>query len=396
MPVVPLREDAPRHRIAYDPTRPLLRSFSAARAGFSAGSSSPREFLESRIATLIEQEPAIAAFVAYDLDAARRAADAASARWRAGQPLSPVDGMPVVVKDMIETADLPTQMNNPIYAGWHARRDAASVLALRDAGAVVLGKTVTTEFACGNSGPTRNPYDTSRTPGGSSSGSAAAVGAGMASLGLGTQTHASTIRPAGYCGTYALKPSFGALHVGGLAQLAPTLDHLGIIGASLEDVWAGAMAIARRAGGTPPHPGLAGPEEAPSPAAPRVLVRLGTLGWMETPDTSRTAFEEAVSRISVAGVRILDADNDAEVAALEALLADIGDWATDLLAWESRWPLAAYRAQGAAMVGARIHDLLARAAEMDAARYAAALAARERLRAAVACFASRADGFLLL
>ena len=396
LPVEPLRPDAPRRRIAYDPARPLLRPFMPARRGFADGSSTPRDFLEARIATLLADEPAIAAFVVHDLTAARRAADAATARWREGRPLSPVDGMPVVVKDMIETADLPTQMNSPIFAGWQSRRDAAAVLALRQAGAVLLGKTVTTEFACGNSGPTRNPYDSARTPGGSSSGSAAAVGAGMACLGLGTQTHASTIRPAGYCGAYALKPSFGALPVGGLAPLAPTLDHLGILGAGLEDVWAGAMAIARRAGGTPPHPGLAGPEEAPPPRPPRALVRLDTLGWEETPPSAQAAFEEALARLSRAGVRILDAANDAEVAALEATLRGIGDWATDLLAFEARWPLAAYRAQGAGMVGARIQDLLARAEGMDAARYGRALAAREALRRQVGAFAGRAEGFVLL
>lgn len=396
LPVAPLRPDAPQRRLAYDAARPLLRPFAPERAAFRSGAGSPRGFLESCIATIEASEPAIAAFVTHDLAAARAAADASVARWREGHPLSPIDGMPVVVKDMIETADLPTQMNNPVFAGWQARRDAAAVLALREAGAVLLGKTVTTEFACGNSGPTRNPYDTARTPGGSSSGSAAAVGAGMAALGLGTQTHASTIRPAGYCGAYALKASFGALPVGGLAPLAPTLDHLGLIGASLEDVWAAAMTIARRTGGTPPHPGLEGPEEAPAPRRPRALVRLDTLGWAETPDTSRAAFESAVARIARAGVRILDSANDPEVATLEKLLAGIADWATDLLAWEARWPLAAYRAHGAQMVGQRIQDLLARAATMDAPRYRAALAARETLRASVAALASKTDGFILL
>uniref|UniRef100_UPI001F319CBB amidase family protein n=1 Tax=Falsiroseomonas oryziterrae TaxID=2911368 RepID=UPI001F319CBB len=265
LPVEPLSPAAPQRRLAYDPRRPLLRPYAPQASAFRSGASTPRAFLEARIETILRDEPAIAAFVVHDLDAARAAADRATLRWREGRPLSAVDGMPFVVKDMIETADLPTQMNNPIFRGWHARRDAASVLALRQAGAIVLGKTVTTEFACGNSGPTRNPYDTARTPGGSSSGSAASVGAGMACLGLGTQTHGSTIRPAGYCGAYALKATHGALHVGGLAPLAPTLDHLGLIGASLEDVWAAAAAIGRRAGGTPPHPGIAGPETAPPP-----------------------------------------------------------------------------------------------------------------------------------
>lgn len=391
LPVTPLRAEAPQRRIGYHPGRALLRPYTTRPAA-----QSPRDHLEACIAAVEAHEPALAAFVTLDLAGARAAADAATARWRDGRPLSPVDGMPFVVKDMIETADLPTQMNSPIFAGWTARRDAASVLAMRQAGAVLLGKTVTTEFAVSNSGPTRNPYDTARTPGGSSSGSAAAVGAGMAALGFGTQTHASTIRPAGYCGAWGLKPTHGALHSGGLAPLAPTLDHLGLIGASLEDVWASAIAIARRAGGTPPHPGMEGPETAPPPRKPTTLARLDTLGWDETDEASRTAFEAAVAHLARAGVTILHKDNDAEVAALEATLRGIGEFANDLLAWEASWPLAAYRAHGPAMVGQRIHDLLARAEGMDAARYRRALADRQALRDQVAAFAGRVDGFLML
>ena len=396
LPVTPLDPKAPQRRVAFQPTQPLARPFTPHAGAFRDGSTTPRDFLEARIATIEQAEPATAAFVTLDLEAARRAADAASARWRAGQPLSPVDGMPIVVKDMIETIDLPTQMNNPIFAGYQARRDAACVRALRQGGAVVLGKTVTTEFACGNSGPTRNPYDSSRTPGGSSSGSAAAVGAGMASLGLGTQTHGSTIRPAGYCGAYALKPTHGALHVGGLAPLAPTLDHLGVIGASLEDVWAGARVIARFAGGIPPQPALAGPDTAPPARAPKTLVRLDTLGWAETPPASQAAFEDAVVALARSGTRILDASNDAETAALEQVLREINDYANDLLAWEAQWPLRSYRAHGGGMVGGRIHDLLARADSMDEARYQRAVAQRAELRDRVAAFAGRIEGFVML
>jgi Asp-tRNA(Asn)/Glu-tRNA(Gln) amidotransferase A subunit family amidase len=396
LPVTPLEPTAPQRRIPYSPASPLLRPYVPQAKAFRAGTSTPRDFLEACIATMERDEPAIAAFVTHDTVAARRAADASAARWRAGAPLSPVDGMPVVVKDMIETIDLPTQMNNPIYAGWASRRDAAGVHALRQGGAIILGKTVTTEFACGNSGPTRNPYDTSRTPGGSSSGSAAAVGAGMASMGFGTQTHASTIRPAGYCGAYALKATHGALHAGGVTPLAATLDHLGLIGASLEDVWASAMVISRLVGGTPPHPGISGPMDVPPARKPSRLVRLATLGWEETATSSRLAFEAAVAAIAASGVEVIDASRDNDVAALESELRDIGDFANDLLAWESRWPLASYRNHGAAMVGSRIQDLLGRAATMDAARYARAVVDRERLRARVAALAARADGFLML
>lgn len=396
LPVQPLDPAAPQRRIPYVPTSPLLRPFVPQAKAFRAGTSTPRDFLESCIATMERDESAVAAFVTHDIAAARRAADAATMRWRAGAPLSAVDGMPVVVKDMIETIDLPTQMNNPIYQGWSSRRDAAGVHALRQGGAVILGKTVTTEFACGNSGPTRNPYDTSRTPGGSSSGSAAAVGAGMASMGFGTQTHASTIRPAGYCGAYALKATHGALHVGGVTPLGATLDHLGLIGASLEDVWATAMVISRLVGGTPPHTGIEGPMEMPAARKPQRLVRLATLGWEETPASSRAAFESAVETIAATGVKVIDAADDAEVAALEAVLRDIGEFANDLLAWESRWPLESYSQHGSGMVGRRIEDLLARAATMDAARYQRAVADRQRLRGRVAAFAARADGFLML
>lgn len=396
LPVVPLDPGAQQLRRAYDPRQPLLRPYVTEAAALRSGRTTPRAFLEACLARMESDEPAIRAFVSHDLAAARRAADAATVRWAQGRPLSPVDGMPLVVKDMIATADLPTQMNSPIYTGWDARADAACVFALREAGAVVVGKTVTTEFACGNSGPTRNPYDTARTPGGSSSGSAAAVGAGMATLGFGTQTHGSTIRPAGYCGAYALKPTHGALHVGGVAPLAATLDHLGLIGASLEDVWASGMAISRIVGGTPPHPGLAGPELPPAPKRPATLIRLDTLGWKETPANAQSAFEAAIAAFAAAGVTILDRRNDDAVAALEAELEGIGEFANDLLAWESRWPLAAYRAHGPEMVGGRIQDLLARAARLDPAAYARALADRQRLRDRVAQFDGRADGFVML
>jgi Asp-tRNA(Asn)/Glu-tRNA(Gln) amidotransferase A subunit family amidase len=379
-PVPPLPADIVARRVGYDPAAPLLAPYTARAAAFRDGSDTPRAFLEERLGAIAALEPSVRAFVLVDAQGARAAADASSARWKAGRPIGPVDGMPVAVKDMIETRDLPTQMNSPIYVGWRPHRDAAAVWALRQAGAVVLGKTVTTEFAVSNSGPTRNPYDSTRTPGGSSSGSAAAVGAGMASLALGTQTQASTIRPAGYCGAYALKPSIDALHTGGVTPLALTQDHLGVFGASLADVWAGARAIARFVGGTPPHLGLAGPEEVPAAVRPRALVRLDMQGWAETDAASRAAFEGACARIAGAGVPIADRAGHSGVAALEVLLADANDYSYDILAWETRWPLSSYRDHGPGMVGKRIHELLSHAAGMDAGVYTAALARREALR----------------
>ena len=395
-PVPPLPADLVPRKRAYGPASPLLAPYTACAAAFQDGQDSPRAFLERRLETIEQGEPSVRAFVRVDMAGARTSADASTARWKAGRPIGPVDGMPVAVKDMIETRDMPTEMNSPIYTGWRPHRDAAAVWALRQAGAVILGKTVTTEFAVSNSGPTRNPYDGTRTPGGSSSGSAAAVGAGMASLALGTQTQASTIRPAGYCGAYAMKPSIDALHTGGVTPLALTQDHLGVFGASLQDVWAGARAISRHVGGTPPHLGLAGPEEAPAPQRPRALARLDMQGWAETDAPSRAAFDAACAQLAAAGVTIGDRTDHAGVAALESLLADANDYSYDILAWETRWPLSSYRDHGPDKVGKRIHELLAHGARMNADAYTAALARRDSLRAQVAALAGEFDGFVAL
>src|SRR5205807_6813220 len=139
----------------------------------------------------------------------------ATKRWRAMRPLSPIDGMPVAIKDIIETADMSTEQGSPLFVGWRTGRDAASVAALREAGAVILGKTVTTEFAASEPRGTRNPWDPERTPGGSSSGSAAAVGCGMVPAALGTQVVGSIIRPASFCGWGGYKPSLGGPNCGG-------------------------------------------------------------------------------------------------------------------------------------------------------------------------------------
>src|SRR5256886_4662586 len=191
-------------------TKPYL----AATRRFAGGSDSPRQFLEGCLAEIAALEPKLGAFVHLDIDAARAAADQASARWRDGRPRSNIDGMPIGIKDIIETADMPTENGSPLFAGFRSERDGASVAALREAGAVIVGKTVTTEFASTEPRGTRNPHDLRRTPGGSSSGSAAGVAAGMVSTALGTQVIGSTIRPASYFGCVRLKLSVGALKRG--------------------------------------------------------------------------------------------------------------------------------------------------------------------------------------
>src|SRR5262245_37310047 len=214
---------------------------------FANGADTPRDFLERCLADLAVLEPKIGAFVHLNLERARAAADESTERWRQARPRSPIDGMPLGIKDIIETADMPTENGSPLFAGWRSERDAASVAVLREAGAIIVGKTVTTEFAATKPRGTRNPHDLRRTPGGSSSGSAAAVAAGMLSTALGTQVIGSTIRPASYCGCVGLKASVGALNRGGshdgLSQSAT-----GVLATTLEDAWQVAYEIAVQCG----------------------------------------------------------------------------------------------------------------------------------------------------
>src|SRR5947207_14260040 len=149
---------------------------------------------------------------------------------------SPLHGVPFGIKDIIDTADLPTEYNSPIYRGHRPKADAASVTLLKQAGCLILGKTVTIEFANNHPSPTRNPHNPAHTPGGSSSGSAAAVADFMVPLALGTQTGGSVIRPAAYCGVAAIKPSFGAINRAGTKLRSEALDTIGIMARGADDL----------------------------------------------------------------------------------------------------------------------------------------------------------------
>src|SRR5437763_4339772 len=281
-------------------TIPQATSFFSATADFASGLDTPREFLERCLARL-EAFENVGAFVCHDSASARAAADRSAARWRDGHPLSSIDGMPLGIKDIIETADMPTEQGSPLFIGWRAGRDAASVAALREAGAVILGKVVTTEFAATEPRGTRNPWDRERTPGGSSSGSAAAVACGMVPAALGTQVVGSILRPASFCGCIGFKPSVAGLNRGGsfhyFSQSCP-----GVLAASLEDAWLVAVNIAARAGGDPGYPGLQGPPEPPPAQRPRALAVLQTAGWEDAAPDARHAFETAAARLAEAGI----------------------------------------------------------------------------------------------
>jgi Asp-tRNA(Asn)/Glu-tRNA(Gln) amidotransferase A subunit family amidase len=372
-------------------TKPYL----SATPRFASGSDTPREFLERCLADLAALEPKIGAFVNLNLDRARADADRATSRWRAGRPLSKIDGMPVGIKDIIETADMPTENGSPLFAGFRSERDGASVAALREAGAVVVGKTVTTEFAATEPRGTRNPHDLRRTPGGSSSGSAAAVGSGMLSAALGTQVIGSTIRPASYCGCVGFKVTVGALNRGGsydgLSQSAT-----GVLAATLEDAWQIAYEIAVRAGGDPGYPGLFGPASAPAAKKPRRVAFLETAGWATASAGAKQAMADALARIKAAGIEVLTPQSHAKVGAVEAAIAPARPLSMRINGWESRWPLNTYRERDASKVSRVMLTRLAEAEAMSLGDYRSDLAQRDKARALYAELAIDCDACVSL
>ncbi len=198
----------------YDPRECRALTFHDAIARFRDGSDTPRAYLERCLETIGEREAVVRAFVTLNLAGAREAADESTRRWKDGHVRSPIDGLPIGIKDLLETKDMPTQMGCDAYRDNFPKRDNAAVWALRQAGAVIVGKTVTAELGGSHPGPTTNPFDPARTAGGSSSGSAAAVAARMLPAAIGTQVGGSIIRPAAYCGNVALKPTQGGSTAG--------------------------------------------------------------------------------------------------------------------------------------------------------------------------------------
>jgi len=194
------------------------------------------ELVQSCLEQIGRAEPQVKAWTFLDEAHALAQARAADERKRSGAEIGPLHGVPVGLKDIIDTADMPTENGTALHKGRAPRNDAAVVAQLRAAGAVMLGKTVTTECAYFHPGKTRNPWNPAHTPGGSSSGSAAAVAANMVPLALGSQTNGSTIRPAAFCGIYGFKPTHGLVPRTGMLQLSRTLDHVGLFARSLDDL----------------------------------------------------------------------------------------------------------------------------------------------------------------
>jgi Asp-tRNA(Asn)/Glu-tRNA(Gln) amidotransferase A subunit family amidase len=254
---------------------------------------------EQLLARAQAADTSLHAFVSLEPGAVRAQAARCRDERAAGQVPGPLFGVPVAVKDIIDTADFPTGHGSPIHAGRCTSTDATVVRRLRGAGAVIFGKTVTTEFATFHPGPTRNPHALDHTPGGSSSGSAAAVAAGLVPLALGTQTNGSVLRPASYCGVYGYKPTRGLLPRTGVFPQSPTLDQIGVFARHLEDaalaveVMSGDDGVDAGSRGQPPRPLRSLCMEDP-PAAPRfAFVR--TPWWDRVDAQARAALDAFVA-----------------------------------------------------------------------------------------------------
>lgn len=261
---------------------------------------SSEEVVRACLERIADREDAVRAWAHLDPDRAL----AEALERDASTPAGPLHGVPVGIKDIIDTADQPTAYGSPIYAGHRPVADAACVRHLREAGAVVLGKTHTTEFAFFHPGPTRNPHDPGRTPGGSSSGSAAAVADAMVPLALGTQTAASTVRPAAFCGVFGFKPTFGLVSRAGVKALAPSLDTLGAFARDPVDL---ALLLATLAGVDPADPAT---QAAEPPALPEAWQRPARIAVVRTPEwpaaepAARDALEQAARRAAAAGAEV--------------------------------------------------------------------------------------------
>jgi Asp-tRNA(Asn)/Glu-tRNA(Gln) amidotransferase A subunit family amidase len=373
-----------------------LRTYVSLSNDLRSGKITPRAYLEERLDRIAKDEPRIHAFVTLNLDAARKAADAATARWRDGKPLSAVDGMPIAIKDVIETADMPTGQGSPMWEGTMTRRDSAAVRALREAGGIILGKTTTTEFAATHPWhKTTNPHDASRTPGGSSSGSAAAVGDGMVPAALGTQVVGSILRPASFCGCIGYKPSVGGVNRSG------SYDHFsqscqGAIGATLADVWGVITTITERAGGDPGFIGVSGSVNLARPEKPVRLAILETGGWSSTTEGARKAFDGAKDKLKATGVELKSRADDPDIEAVEKHLVDALPLTQSINAFEGRWPLNTYAALDKAKLSEPALARLETANAMTQGDYAGLLKRRVAAREAYARTASRYDAFVTL
>jgi Asp-tRNA(Asn)/Glu-tRNA(Gln) amidotransferase A subunit family amidase len=294
----------------------LLTATEAARL-IRDGKLSPAELMEGYLARIAEREPAVRAFAWFDAAVARQAA--------AGASPGPLHGLPVGVKDVLDTSDMPSEYGSPIWSGWRPKADASAVAWARQAGGVVIGKTVTTEFATRKPGPTGNPHNPAHTPGGSSSGSAAGVAAGFFPLAYGTQTAGSVIRPAAYCGVVGYKPTFGMINRFGMKLMSESLDTVGVMARSVADCALFAGAVAGRDLGDP---------DARPDRAPRIGI-CRSPAWDKALPETQALLPRVAAALARAGASVVERELKPGVAAIaEAHPAVMNSESARALGWE--------------------------------------------------------------
>jgi Asp-tRNA(Asn)/Glu-tRNA(Gln) amidotransferase A subunit family amidase len=278
----------------------LLSASEAARL-IRGGTISSEQLVEACLARISEVDGDVQAWAFLDPDHALALARAADAKRLEGKPTGPLHGVPIGIKDIFDTADMPTENGSLLHAGRTPSRDATTVAMLRAAGAVIMGKTVTTEFAYFSPGKTRNPHNPEHTPGGSSSGSAAAVAAEMVPLALGSQTNGSTIRPAAYCGVVGFKPTHGLISRHGILPLSRTLDHVGLFARSIDDI---ALLAAQLAGYDEHDPDTRPRARVPfvevaaeEPPVQPMFAIVKTPYWERTDEETKEGFAELIGQL---------------------------------------------------------------------------------------------------
>lgn len=333
-----------------------------------------RVIAEAHLERIAEIDGPIMAWQHLDPDQVRANADRIDAQGAAG----PLAGVPLGVKDVIETAEMPTGYGTRIYDGFQPPWDASCVQLAMDSGALVFGKTVSTELAMASPNKTRNPHNPAHTPGGSSSGSCAAVAAGMVPLAFGTQTSGSVIRPASFCGVTAFKPTFGLINTVGIKVLCHSLDTLGVIARNIGDAAACAAALAGRAE-------LA---ELDAPRRPRLGVLLGTR--LEKAEPCAVDAVELLARLAE------EAGADVTTIAAPAWFDGIFDLHEAVMGWEVTQSLAYEIRQRAADLTSVTRAMLEDQGRVTEDRYRAAIQVLPGIRHIVDALVSRFDAVLTL
>jgi Asp-tRNA(Asn)/Glu-tRNA(Gln) amidotransferase A subunit family amidase len=364
-----------------------LSASDAARA-IRDGAISSEQLVQACLARVREADGAVQAWAHLDPEHALTQARARDLDRQEGRPTGPLHGVPVGLKDIIDTLDYPTEDGTVLHAGRTPVHDATVVAMLRAAGAVVLGKTVTTECAYFAPGKTRNPHNPEHTPGGSSSGSAAAVAAGMVPLALGSQTNGSTIRPASFCGIYGFKPTHGLVPRGGMLQLSRTLDHVGLFARTLEDLaLLGEQVVGHdprdpdtRARARPAFVSVAAEE----PPLPPLLAFVKTPAWERAADDLKEGFAELVAAL---GERVVEIE-------LPDSARQAWDWQRTIMEAEMAANFAAEWERGRDKLSPQLRALLERGRDARAFDYQTALARIAPLNEGFAEIFERCDAIL--